>query len=709
MVSDAVIRILSAALTSRTEQELGLQCMQIVEEATGSAFGFIDELGDDGMLHDVVVSNPGWEQCRLDDLSGHRRILAAFPVRGLNGKSIRDGVAFFTNDPANHPDSHGTPEGHPPLSCLASAPLMKDGAPIGAVCVANKPGGYRPEDVDSLVRFAAAITDSFARMRERAELSRSKQLLDAHMERSPLATIEFDSDFKVTRWSSMAEQIFGYSADEILGRSMAEIKWVYEEDIPLVEAESVRLATGGRPTGLNINRNYRKDGSVIWCEWYSSAIYGDDGRMISVLSRVLDVTGRLESQRLAEASATIDQLLHSSLSVTDIMDCAVRLATEALGADKGVIDSVEGDHFRVSHVFGWPPETRGQCISAEESGPDVLALETRKPVVSDDAMADERFDRAYMAEWGIEALISVPLICRSEGIAALNITFSQPHRFSANEVAFAERLGTSLSLALDNARLYETEHDIAETLQETLIVLPSHLRGVEFSRAYESATSEKGRVGGDFVDIFEVGRDLVAMTIGDVSGKGIDAAVTTSLVRNTLRVHAIDGLSPSDIAAKTNQVVRRFTSLDTFVTVFFGVLNTRNGLLRYICAGHPAPIVLPAQGALWGLECPTPILGAFDDITFAELRTVVSSHDRIVLYSDGITEARRPDGAFFDTAGLELTLTRLRDVPTSKLAARILTEVSDFSGAVLRDDAAVLVVEPTGITALKPDQPHLDI
>lgn len=665
-VSDAVIRILSAGLTSRSEPELAAACVEIATEVTGSTFGFISDAGFSG-------------------------------------------GAFFTSDPEHHSVAEGAPEGHPRLSSLAAAPLLSGGVAVGAICVANKPGGYDDHDVDSLGRLAGAVEDSFVRFRERAELNRSKQLLDAHMERSPLATIEFDPDFRVTRWSNMAEKTFGYSADEILGRSIAEMKWVYEEDIPLVEAESNRLATGGRPLGANLNRNYRKDGSVIWCEWYSSAIYDDDGRMLSVLSRVLDVTERLDSQRFAEASADIDQLLHSSLSVAEIMDCAVRVATEALGADQGVINSVEGDHFVVSHVFGWPPETRGQCVPADEAGPDVLALSSKKPVVSDDAMVDERFDRDYMAAWGIGALISVPMISRGDGVAALNITFTQPHRFSANEIAFAKRLGTSLSLALDNARLYETEHDIAETLQETLIVLPTHLRGVEFSRAYESATAERGRVGGDFVDIFEIGRDLVAMAIGDVSGKGIDAAVTTSLVRNTLRVHAIDGLSPADVAVKTNQVVRRFTSLDTFVTVFFGVMNTRNGLLRYICAGHPAPMIMPANGDLWALQCPAPILGAFEDITFAELRTVVASHDRIVLYSDGITEARGRDGIFFDSEGLERALEKLRSVPTSQLAERILVEVGEFSGGVLRDDAAVLVVEPTGISALKPEQPRLDI
>ncbi len=248
-------------------------------------------------------------------------------------------------------------------------------------------------------------------------------------------------------------------------------------------------------------------------------------------------------------------------------------------------------------------------------------------------------------------------------------------------------------LALENARLYETEHEIAQTLQETLIVLPAHVPGIVFSRAYESATSELGNVGGDFVDVFQISDNLVGLALGDVSGKGIDAAVTTSLVRTTLRVLALDGLPPSQAASKTNQMMRRFTETESFVTLWFGILNTLTGQLRYICAGHPPALVMASDGNVSKLSCVNPILGAFDGTSYLENQTVLVRGERLILYSDGVTEARSPVGDFLGEEGLTHAICTMNLLDTSVLSQAIMDMVRDHSQGVLRDDAAILSVE----------------
>jgi serine phosphatase RsbU (regulator of sigma subunit) len=226
--------------------------------------------------------------------------------------------------------------------------------------------------------------------------------------------------------------------------------------------------------------------------------------------------------------------------------------------------------------------------------------------------------------------------------------------------------------------------------------------GVAFSRAYESATYQTGRVGGDFVDIFGVGRDLVGITLGDVSGKGLDAAVSTSTIRTTLRVHAVDGLSPASIASKANEVMQRFTETESFVTLWFGLLNTMTGQLRYICAGHPPALVVSKHGDIRELECRDPILGAFEGAAYFECQAVLVEGDRLIVYSDGVTEARASGGKFLDTDGLFELVFRNSDRPTSKLAGSIMKGIVSYSEGVLRDDAAVLVVEATGLATPSP-------
>ncbi len=128
------------------------------------------------------------------------------------------------------------------------------------------------------------------------ELAASLQHLNAHIDNSPLGVIEFDSQFRVIRWSKEAELIFGWKAAEILGRSISQMKWVYEEDAELVNRVSADFLSGKVPTCLNVNRNYRKDGSLVWCEWYNSSIYDSEGKLTSVLALVMNITERKKAE-----------------------------------------------------------------------------------------------------------------------------------------------------------------------------------------------------------------------------------------------------------------------------------------------------------------------------------------------------------------------------------------------------------------------------
>jgi PAS domain S-box-containing protein len=127
------------------------------------------------------------------------------------------------------------------------------------------------------------------------------QRLTSHLENSPLAVVEWDRDFRVSRWSDSAEALFGWNAEEVLGKHVDEWKFVFPEDLNAVESVTFRQREGVEVQGVLSNRNYRKDGSVIHCEWYNSVLHDDYGKLVSVLSLVLDVTPRklAEEERAA--------------------------------------------------------------------------------------------------------------------------------------------------------------------------------------------------------------------------------------------------------------------------------------------------------------------------------------------------------------------------------------------------------------------------
>lgn len=141
-------------------------------------------------------------------------------------------------------------------------------------------------------------------------LSKALRQLQFHVENSPLAVIEFNSSFQIIQWSKNAEKIFGWSADEVKGKSIGEFKWVYEEDAERVAALSADMLASEKTSNVHTNRNYRKDGSVIICEWYNSALVDDSGSLISVFSLILDVTERKNAEN--ELHHTLDALKRSN-------------------------------------------------------------------------------------------------------------------------------------------------------------------------------------------------------------------------------------------------------------------------------------------------------------------------------------------------------------------------------------------------------------
>ena len=157
------------------------------------------------------------------------------------------------------------------------------------------------------------------------DLHNALQRLTAHVENSPLAIIEFDPQYRITRWSAEAQRLFGWTAEEVLGKAIGEFRWVVEEDIDSVDKVSSEMLSGQNPRNLNVNRNYRKDGSIITCEWYNSALLDEHGNLVSVFSQVLDITQRKKAEeqlrQRAEELETVMNLVPVAIWVAHDPEC----------------------------------------------------------------------------------------------------------------------------------------------------------------------------------------------------------------------------------------------------------------------------------------------------------------------------------------------------------------------------------------------------
>jgi len=155
-------------------------------------------------------------------------------------------------------------------------------------------GFYSPlyDAQDQIAGGIAIIRDITERKRAEAEAEEAHQRLTSHVENSPLAVIEWDSDFRVSRWSESAERLFGWAPEEVIGKHVGDWHFVFDEDVDAVEQVTNRQRLGAEFLGVQRNRNYTRDGSVLYCEWYNSVLHNESGQLISVLSLVLDVTAR---------------------------------------------------------------------------------------------------------------------------------------------------------------------------------------------------------------------------------------------------------------------------------------------------------------------------------------------------------------------------------------------------------------------------------
>ncbi|MCU7493890.1 MAG: PAS domain S-box protein [Ignavibacteria bacterium] len=152
------------------------------------------------------------------------------------------------------------------------------------------------------------IVDITERKQAEESLELALQHLKFHVENSPLAVVEFNNDYQVTSWSGKAEEIFGWRAEEVLGKKISDFKWVHDEDAKRVAELSSAMFASQKTSNIHTNRNYRKDGSIITCEWYNSALVDSEGNLVSVLSLVLDITQRENTlQQLEETLKNLER------------------------------------------------------------------------------------------------------------------------------------------------------------------------------------------------------------------------------------------------------------------------------------------------------------------------------------------------------------------------------------------------------------------
>jgi sigma-B regulation protein RsbU (phosphoserine phosphatase) len=214
------------------------------------------------------------------------------------------------------------------------------------------------------------------------------------------------------------------------------------------------------------------------------------------------------------------------------------------------------------------------------------------------------------------------------------------------------------------------------------------LPGIELSSAWQPAHT----VSGDYLAALRFDNHRAALCVADVSGKGLPAALLMSNLQAALKSSASASVTPRDLCARLNRVMCGNTPLHKFITCFYAVVDARQRALTFTNAGHNPPLLVRHGGECLRLEVGGRVLGAFMDSRYAQSEIQLQSGDRLLLFTDGLTEARNANDEEFGEERLRELFAAGRELRPSELQTRILQTVREFCGNDFRDDAALMVV-----------------
>jgi len=290
------------------------------------------------------------------------------------------------------------------------------------------------------------------------------------------------------------------------------------------------------------------------------------------------------------------------------------------------------------------------------------------------------------------SVLSVPLSDGQTGYGVL--TLVRPARFTMAELGLVQAIGEQMALAIRVGRVFRRRSDTADALQSSLLPrrMPE-IPGVKLAATYLAA-AEKPEAGGDFYDVYQT-PDGWGLAVGDVCGKGEEAAAVSAAARHAIRVLARRCADPAEVLSGTNEIVLADElALDGgFVTASLAHLSWREGRLRAVVAsaGHPAAVLLRADGGVRMLDGGGLPLGLFPDPETATQELTLDVGDVLFLYTDGLAQARGPDHAYFHDR-LTDELAGLAGFPPDRLVAAVRQALHEFMAGDLLDDVTMLAV-----------------
>ncbi len=419
------------------------------------------------------------------------------------------------------------------------------------------------------------------------------------------------------------------------------------------------------------------------------------------------------SQRVDELDAlwTVGQATASKLELTEVVDTLTSQVRQVMGGEACALALFEAEPGDVRALRRQGAAWKEWALAANAGGDtgdclcDSCDQVTQEAALTGEAVSligrrNPEFPlcrwRAFSGLSGEHSVLAAPLRYGSETLGALTVWARGGRAFAPDQIKLLGTLASLAVAAVRNAQSYAHEQNIAETLQKAFLPgAPTRMPGLDIAEQYHPTRLEESRIGGDYYDFVPLGPRRLAVIIGDISGKGMAAAVYTAMAKYTLRAFAAQEMPPGEVVARANRAIARHTTGEIFSTLFYGVLDLDARTLTYVNAGHEPPQFARADGTLGSLEPTGLMLGAFPDAEWDEEQLPFGAGDTVALFTDGLPDARAADGSFFGEDGIRAVLSAESRVGGSAAAVAdaLYGAAARFAGGRLRDDVALLVLK----------------
>jgi PAS domain S-box-containing protein len=600
-------------------------------------------------------------------------------------------------------------------------PLAARGRALGSMTLLSTRAGRHYTESDlafaSALAGRCALAIDNARLHDRAE--RSLSLLDTVFSTAPVGLALVDRHLCFVRVNETFAAFNTCAVGDLVGRTVpALLRARGQSDADVVPHYEHVLSTGEAVLDRELTTR-TADGPARHWNVSFTPVTNADGSVAGVIVSVVDVTERralLEAEREARVRADFlarsGAILDASLDYEETLRSVVQIAIPEVADwcavsvldDSGVLQEVATAHIdeaqrelgaEITRRFPPDPNADSGTYGVARSGETAFVPEVTEEMLVAGIPDPEHL--ALIRRLGLRSVIIAALKARGRVFGTFSLASAESGRlFDEADLQLAEELAARAGMAIDNARLYTERSRIAHTLQVKLLPerLPEIPRALMAAR-YRAA-GELNEVGGDFYDVFQRSPTEWAIVVGDVSGKGAEAAAVTALARYTLRAAALEDAPPSGALQRLNTAML-YDDTSQFATVVMAYISSGpDGSidLRLALAGHPAPAVVRRDGSVEMVGRYGTMAGLHPDIAVHDVDVRLEAGDVLLLYTDGVTEAG-PRRTPFAEAGLVSVLSGMGGHTPQAVVDAVERAVVAAQPGDPRDDIALLAICPS--------------